>query len=188
MTTATCQLQISYRFLILIFFSISVASHSQEKLPQLLRTPVRTEAPQSAPHPIDGFIFDQLKKSGLSTSPPANSSTFLRRAHFVLTGLPPTPEQVSGFEKNPDPGKLIDVLLNSHRYGERWAQHWLDIIRWSETVGFETNLERKNAWHYRDWVIDALNSDKPYDEFVFEQIAGDTKGVDAALGFLVAGP
>ncbi|MGY8643524.1 MAG: DUF1549 and DUF1553 domain-containing protein [Verrucomicrobiales bacterium] len=188
MTPATCQLQISYRFLILIFFSISVASHSQEKLPQLLRTPGRTEAPQSAPHPIDGFIFDQLKKAGLSTSPPADSSIFLRRAHFVLTGLPPTPEQVSAFEKNSDPEEMIDELLNSPRYGERWAQHWLDIIRWAETVGFETNLERKNAWHYRDWVIDALNSDKPYDEFVFEQIAGDTEGVDAALGFLVAGP
>src|SRR5690606_9886664 len=84
--------------------------------------------------------------------------------------------------------RVVQRLLDSPRYGERWAQHWLDVIRWAETVGFETNLERPRAWPYRDWVIDALNADKPYDQFVFEQIAGDTVGEDAALGFLVAGP
>jgi hypothetical protein len=83
---------------------------------------------------------------------------------------------------------LVDQVLADHRYGERWALHWLDVIRWAETVGFETNSPRPQAWPYRDWVIDSLNADKPYDRFLFEQIAGDIVSEDAALGFLVAGP
>ncbi len=111
----------------------------------------------------------------------------------MLTGLPPTPAEVDEFVNDPDGidvayARAVDRLLDSPRYGERWAQHWLDVIRWAETVGFETNLERPSAWPYRDWVIQSLNEDKPYDRFVFEQLAGDTVGEDAALGFLVAGP
>lgn len=143
---------------------------------------------------IDGFIRKKLTAQGLSMNPPAAPHTLIRRLHYTLTGLPPSPQQVetfvSSFNQHPASSiqHLADELLASPHYGERWAQHWLDIIRWAETVGFETNRERPNAWPYRDWVIESLNADKPYDRFLFEQIAGDTVGEDAALGFLVAGP
>jgi len=140
---------------------------------------------------IDAYIESKLKTTGLNLNPEADRRTLIRRVSLDLTGLPPAPEEVEAFVENPDPQayeKLVDRLLASPRYGERWAQHWLDVIRWAETVGFETNNVRPNAWPYRDWVINAFNDDKPYDQFVFEQIAGDTVGKDAALGFLVAGP
>ncbi|KAA5538980.1 DUF1553 domain-containing protein [Roseiconus nitratireducens] len=137
---------------------------------------------------IDDFIDGKLSQVGLRRNPPEQPRILARRICFDLTGLPPDPDVVDAFIRDPDVGRLVDTLLASERYGERWAQHWLDVIRWAETVGFETNAERKNAWPYRDWVIDSLNNDKPYDQFVFEQIAGDTVGEDAALGFLVAGP
>jgi len=146
-----------------------------------------------AVNPIDTFIDVQLENAGLQRSGRADSITQLRRLHLVLTGLPPTPQDVQTFVANPDEidaayARAVDRLLDSPHYGERWAQHWLDVIRWAETVGFETNLERPNAWPYRDWVIHAFNEDKPYNQFIFEQIAGDTVGQDAALGFLVSGP
>ncbi len=137
---------------------------------------------------IDAYIDEKLAKVELRQNPAADHVTLARRMYFDLTGLPPTPAQVDSFKQNPDAGTLAEQLLASPRYGERWAQHWLDVIRWAETVGFETNAERRDAWHYRDWVIAALNDDKPYDQFVFEQIAGDTVGEDSALGFLVSGP
>ncbi len=108
-----------------------------------------------------------------------------------MLGIPPSPREVSNFVHDHRPGaweRLIDRVLGDSRYGERWAQHWLDVIRWAETVGFETNAPRPNAWRYRDWVIEAMNADMPYDRFIREQIAGDTVAADAALGFLVAGP
>ncbi len=142
---------------------------------------------------IDQMILVRLRAAGLTLSSEADPITLLRRLSLVLTGLPPTPEELADYLS--DPGgtamayeKAVDRLLDSPRYGERWAQHWLDVIRWAETVGFETNAARPNAWPYRDWVIDSLNQDKPYDRFLWEQIAGDTVGEDAALGFLVAGP
>jgi hypothetical protein len=137
---------------------------------------------------IDQFIELHLASHGLELNPPADPRTLIRRMVFDVTGLPPSPEAVEEFVQQPDVELLVDRLLASPRYGERWAQHWLDVIRWAETVGFETNGERRDAWPYRDWLIAALNQDKPYDQFVFEQIAGDTVGEDAALGFLVAGP
>jgi hypothetical protein len=142
---------------------------------------------------IDQFVDAKLSERGLSRSPPADSATLLRRLSLVLTGLPPTVKELHEFQSDPrgiDAAyeSAVDRLLNSPHYGERWAQHWLDVIRWGETVGFETNLERPNAWPYRDWVINALNSDKPYDQFIVDQIAGDVTGQDAALGFLVSGP
>ncbi|TWU47896.1 PSD1 and planctomycete cytochrome C domain-containing protein [Rubripirellula reticaptiva] len=142
---------------------------------------------------IDQMIAKRLGESDLSLSPCADPTTQLRRLSLVITGLPPTPDQVALFLDDPDGveagyEKAVTRLLDSPAYGERWAQHWLDVIRWAETVGFETNSPRPNAWPYRDWVIDSLNHDKPYDQFVFEQIAGDTVGEDAALGFLVSGP
>ncbi|MDA0348578.1 MAG: PSD1 and planctomycete cytochrome C domain-containing protein [Verrucomicrobia bacterium] len=140
---------------------------------------------------IDAFIEAELREEGLVMNPESGRRTVIRRVTLDLTGLPPTPEEVETFINDPDPRayeKLIDSLLASPRYGERWAQHWLDVIRWAETVGFETNIQRPNAWPYRDWVIESLNGDLPYDRFIFEQLAGDTVGEDAALGFLVAGP
>ena len=137
---------------------------------------------------IDHFIDAKLARNGLRRSRPARPATWLRRVTLDLTGLPPAPEEIAAFERQPDDTSAVERLLASPRYGERWAQHWLDVIRWAETVGFETNIERPNAWHYRDWVIASLNEDKPYNQFLFEQIAGDTVGQDAALGFLVAGP
>jgi hypothetical protein len=110
-----------------------------------------------------------------------------------LIGLPPTVKELDDFRADKRPtaaafATVVDRLLASPRYGERWAQHWLDVIRWAETVGFETNTERPAAWHYRDWVITAFNRDLPYDRFIRDQLAGDVTGADAALGFLVAGP
>ncbi len=143
--------------------------------------------------PIDAFVFRRLQAAGLRPSPEADRRTLIRRLMLDLVGLPPTPAEVAEFVGDTDPttvayARVVDRVLGSTRYGERWAQHWLDVIRWAETVGFETNFERPNAWPYRDWVIAALNDDKPYDRFIFEQLAGDTVEQDAALGFLVAGP
>lgn len=147
---------------------------------------------------IDAFITEKLKENGLSMNPAADARTFIRRASFDLIGLPPTPEEVAAFVSDvsdtsdtsdtSDPhAKLIDRLLNSPRYGERWARHWLDVVRFAESHGFEMNRARPNAWPYRDYVIRSLNEDKPYDQFVREQIAGDQLGADEGTGFLVAG-
>lgn len=139
-------------------------------------------------HSIDSFINAKLKEHDLTIAPEADRVTWIRRATFDLIGLPPTPAQVDAFVKDTSPdayAKVIDALLDSPRYGERWAQHWLDVVRYADTHGFEVNTERPNAWPYRDYVIDAFNADTPYDQFVREQIVGDAMGKDAATGFLV---
>jgi hypothetical protein len=150
--------------------------------------PVRR--PDSA-EDIDGFIQKKLTEKGLTPSPAAERRTLIRRLHFIMLGLPPTPERVAAFvaDTRPDAWELlVEEVLASPHYGERWATHWLDLVRFGETHGFETNRERPTAWHYRDWVIDSFNRDKPYDQFVREQIAGDALGQDVATSFLVAGP
>lgn len=142
---------------------------------------------------IDRCIAAKLTEHGLDFSPPAAPAVWLRRVTFDLTGLPPTPEEVAAFmAETSQPGdpaeayaRAADRLLASPRYGERWAQHWLDVVRYADTHGFEVNTERPNAWPYRDYVIRAFNADLPYDRFVREQIAGDAAGEDAATGFLV---
>lgn len=145
-------------------------------------------------NPVDAFLLNALKEKGLSFSKPADPFSLARRVSIVLTGLPPTPEETKDFleayEKDADNAyaKLVDRLLDSPHFGERWAQHWLDVIRWAETNGSEANLYRKNAWVYRDYVVRSFNEDKSYDQFVREQIAGDSMGVGEATGFLVAGP
>ncbi|QGJ68847.1 Secreted protein containing planctomycete cytochrome C domain [Planctomycetales bacterium 10988] len=158
---------------------------------------VRPEVPSSdktRENPIDRFLAKKLAKEGLSFSPPADPRSLLRRVSIILTGLPPTSEELERFLKayNQDAGAAylaaIDRLLASPHFGERWAQHWLDVIRWAETNGSESNMYRKNAWIYRDYVVRAFNEDKPYDQFLFEQIAGDTVGQGDATGYLVAGP
>jgi hypothetical protein len=138
---------------------------------------------------IDRFILHKLLQSGLQPNDQADRRTLMRRATFDLTGLPADPQHIDDFvtDDRPDAwSKLVDQLLASPRYGERWAQHWLDVVRYADTHGFEVNTPRDNAWRYRDYVINALNDDKPYDQFLREQLAGDIYGADAATGFLVA--
>ncbi len=145
-------------------------------------------------NPIDAFLLEKLSEHSLTLSQPADPRSLLRRVSIVLTGLPPTPEAteefVAAYASHPHQAyeEAVDRLLDSPHFGERWAQHWLDVIRWAETNGSEANLYRKNAWVYRDYVIRSFNEDKPYDQFLREQIAGDTMGVGEATGFLVAGP
>jgi len=137
---------------------------------------------------IDYFIKKKLTSNGLAMSPEADRQTWIRRVYFDLIGLPPIPEQVKAFLNDTDYGaheRVVNQLLDSPRYGERWAQHWLDVVRYADTHGFEVNTPRPNAWPYRDYVIDAFNSDTPFDQFIREQIAGDQFGQDAGTGFLV---
>jgi len=143
------------------------------------------------PNPIDAFVTAKLAERKLTPSREADRTTLIRRLYFVMLGMPPTPEEVAGFiaDKKPDAfERLVDRVLDDPRYGERWGRHWLDVIRFAESNGFETNRERPNAWRFRDYVIAAFNSDKPYDQFIREQLAGDALGVDVATGFLVGGP
>ncbi len=137
---------------------------------------------------LDCFILDRLEREGLGPSPEADRQAWLRRVSFDLIGLPPSPEEVEAFVKDQALDaheRVVDGLLKSPRYGERWGQHWLDVARYADTHGFEVNTERPNAWPYRDYVIRALNNDTPYDQFVRDQIAGDATGQDTATGFLV---
>ena len=142
-------------------------------------------------NPVDSFIHARLEERGIGPSPRADRSSLIRRLRLVMHGLPPSSEEIEAFvsDKRPDAWeRLVDDALESNHYGERWARHWLDIIRFGETTGFETNRPRPTAWHYRDYVIRSFNEDKPYDEFVREQVAGDALGNGLATGFLVAGP
>jgi mono/diheme cytochrome c family protein len=174
------------------------------------REPPAVKNTSWARNDIDRFILARLEKEKLAPRPQANRRTLIRRVTFDLIGLPPTPEEVNEFVKDDSPNayeKVVDRLLASPRFGERWARHWLDVVRYADSNGFEMNQPRPNAWPYRDWVIAAINSDMPYDEFVKEQITGEgsgqTKGTGAsasypnpnpqtlnpfpATGFLVAG-
>ncbi|HEX4610165.1 MAG TPA: DUF1549 and DUF1553 domain-containing protein, partial [Urbifossiella sp.] len=145
-------------------------------------------------NPIDAFIVARLGALNLKQAPPADRRTLIRRVTFDLHGLPPTPEEVAAFETDPAADayeKLIDRLLASPRYGERWARHWLDVARYADNKGyvFFEGKEYPWAWTYRDWVIDALNRDLPYDRFVTAQLAADLSSPAdrAALGFLTVG-
>jgi hypothetical protein len=146
-------------------------------------------------HPVDAFVRQRLAVAKMEPSLPADRRTLIRRVYFDLIGLPPSPEEVAAFVADKDADayeKVVDKLLSSPHYGERWARHWLDVVRYGETDGFERNAPRPNSWHYRDWVIRALNADMPYDEFARLQLAGDIlkpNDPDAvrATGFLVAG-
>lgn len=177
--------------------------------------PVKEVSPPDAPdapddwakHPVDRFLWAKLREKGLQPNSAADPRTFIRRATFDLWGLPPTPEDVAQFDRDcresranpnevlPDAAveRLIDRLLKSPHYGERWGQHWLDIAHYADTHGFERDQLRPNAWQYRDYVIQALNRDLRYDVFLQQQIAGDVIAPDdsqavIATGFLAAGP
>jgi hypothetical protein len=144
---------------------------------------------------VDQFILSRLEEKGWKPSPEADRRTLLRRVTFDLTGLPPTPEELADFVGDGDPlayEKVVDRLLASTAFGERWGRRWLDVVRFGESQGFERNRIRENAWRYRDWVIGAFNADLPYDEFLRLQIAGDViypDRLDAviATGFHVCG-
>src|SRR5262245_39605386 len=146
--------------------------------------------------PIDAFIESKLEEHGLTLGPEADRRTLIRRLKFDLHGLPPTPQELDAFinDRASDAyTRLVDRLLDSPRYGERWARHWLDVVRFAESKGYERDRIRENAWHYRDWVIQAFNDDMPYGDFVCEQLAGDAirpcDGASAVpTGFLVTGP
>ncbi len=173
--------------------------------------PVKKPAPPAtAPHPIDALLSLHLP-TGVKPAPAADARSFIRRATFDLTGLPPTPEEVHAFElamKTTEDveatyRQLIDRLLDSPHYGERMARHWLDVARYADSSGFANDYERGNAWRYRDYVVRSFNADKPYDQFIKEQIAGDEMAIDSnpagkgaritsegliATGFLRMGP
>src|SRR5262245_15648538 len=146
--------------------------------------------------PIDAFVLAKLEEKRLTASPRADKRALIRRVTFDLTGLPPTPEEINALLADGSPDayrKVVKRLLASPRYGERWAQHWLDVVRFGETNGFELDAEREQSWRYRDYVVKSLNDDKPYDRFIIEQIAGDELDPNSyemrvATGFLRAGP
>lgn len=146
--------------------------------------------------PVDKFILAKLQSSGLKPSPPADKRTLLRRAYYDLIGLPPNPKEIQEFLSDTRPDayeRMIDRLLASPRYGERWGRHWLDVVHYGDTHGYDKDKRRPNAWHYRDYVIRAFNKDTPYARFVQEQVAGDLlfpehpDGI-VATGFVAAGP
>ena len=169
------------------------------------------QPPQKAPVPqvkdskwavtdVDGFVLSALEAKGLKPVADADRATLLRRVCFDLIGLPPTPEQVRAFLDDKSPKafeKVVDQLLASPQFGERWGRHWLDVARYAESTGKERNYAYPQAWRYRDYVIASFNADKPYDEFIREQVAGDLlPAKDAAernehliaTGFLAIGP
>lgn len=129
-------------------------------------------------NPIDLFIQEKLKSNQLSSAPPANKRALIRRVHYTLIGLPPTQDEVSRFLNDTASdawSRLVDDLLARPQYGERWARHWLDVVRYADTSGYERDQEKPNAWRYRDWVVDAFNEDLPYAQFIELQLAGDEK-------------
>lgn len=146
--------------------------------------------------PVDAFLLQKLREKGLKPAPQADRVTLIRRATFDLIGLPPTLEEVDAFVNNQSPDafrKVIERLLASPQYGERWGRHWLDVVRYADSDGYSNDHERPNAWRYRDYVIRSFNQDKPYDRFILEQVAGDE--IDPsnpenliATGFLRMGP
>ncbi len=146
---------------------------------QAVEKPVPPATPLEGPSPIDAFVRARLAEAGFDPARTADPVTLLRRASLDLTGLPPTPDELDLFlaewadDSTSAWGNLIDRLLASPHYGERWGQHWLDVVRYADTGGFSNDYERSNAWRFRDYVIRAFNDDKPYDQFILEQLAGD---------------
>ena len=145
---------------------------------------------------VDAFVLAKLQKEGLTPAPAASKEALLRRVSMDLIGLPPSPAEIRAFLADRSAGayeKVVDRLLSSPRYGERWGQHWLDVARYSESDGFEYDAHRNGAWRFRDWVIESLNNDKPYNQIILEQLAGDEIGAGdqeklSAAGFQRMGP
>jgi hypothetical protein len=181
---------------------VAVAGSGRAGLDWWSLQPVRRPALPAVKHrdqvrtAMDAFLLAALEAKGLSFAPAADRRTLIRRLTFDLVGLAPTPEEVQSFERDTRPDayeRLVDRLLASPQYGERWGRHWLDVVRFAESHGYEMNTLRPTAWPYRDYVIRAFNTDTPYWQFVREQLAGDVLGKDdpltaAATGLIVAGP
>jgi mono/diheme cytochrome c family protein len=163
----------------------------------------RLPPPSGEASPIDAFLNARLAQSGIDPAPAADRRTLIRRATFDLLGLPPTADEIAAFTSDPAPldrafSKVVERLLASPHYGEQMARHWLDVVRYADSSGFANDYQRGNAWRYRDYVIRAFNGDKPYDQFIREQIAGDEIAADqagpdnsellVAVGFLRMGP
>ena len=199
----------SLSFYYLLLFAVPFSVRAEEprragpdwwSLQKITKTePPKVRKVGLATNPIDAFILAKLEAKGIPLAPSADPITLIRRVTFDLTGLPPTPAAIDLFlersSAKPQAAyeELVDRLLASPHYGERWGRHWLDAVRFAESHGFEYDRIRDNAWRYRDYVIKSFNDDKPYSEFVKEQIAGDvlpTSSRDGliATGFLVAGP
>ena len=141
-------------------------------------------------NPIDQWVFSRLKEEGLRPNPQANRRVLMRRASFDLLGIPPTYESVRAFREDPASDaweRVVAELLESERYGERWGRHWLDVARYAESSGFEHDYDRPSAYHYRDFVIKALNADMPYDQFVRWQLAGDEYEPENPLAMMATG-
>ncbi len=157
----------------------------------LARPPVPATKGQGAPaHPIDAFLRVGLDAKQLKANPLASKIELIRRATYDLTGLPPTPEEVNAFGTDPSPDayeRLVDRLLDSPRYGEKWGRHWLDLVRFADTNSYERDGAKPNAWRYRDYVIRSFNQDKPYDRFIKEQLAGDELPDGGAEGLTATG-
>ena len=159
------------------------------RLPPMARAEMASTA-------VDRFLLAELESNGLRFSEPASRERILRRLYFDLIGLPPSIADVKEFLADDDPAavsKVIEKLLASPHYGERWGRHWLDLARYAESDGFEHDAIRPNAWRYRDYVIDAFNADLPYDVFIREQISGDELWPEdpralTATGFHLLGP
>ncbi len=177
-----------------------------DQVPWSFRPPVDPPVPEVADaawprNDLDRFILAGLEAKGLTPAPPADRRALIRRATFDLTGLPPVPEEIDAFlaDESPDAfARVVDRLLESPHYGERWGRHWLDVARYADSNGLDENVAHGNAWRYRDYVVAAFNADKPYDRFVLEQLAGDLLSPSdspvveherlIATGFLSLGP
>jgi hypothetical protein len=193
------------RHLITVFFLVltSVGPHAQFKITAAQRNhwafqPIKRAEPPSvsADSPIDRFVLGRLRQDGLGFAAPAPKEQLIRRATIDLVGLPPTPAEIGTFVNDPSPlayEHVIDRLLDSPQYGERWGRHWLDLVRYAETDGFEHDAVRPHSWRYRDYVIQSFNQDKPFDRFIREQLAGDELWPDdpaalTATAFNLLGP
>ena len=173
------------------------ATHAEaEKVWWAFKDPVRHDPPDAGAHPIDAFLTARLGEKGLERAPRADPQTLVRRAYLDLVGLLPPPAVVDAFAKDPSEeafARLVDELLDSPRYGERWGRHWLDAVRYADSSGYEHDYDQPHAWRYRDYVIKSFNDDNPYDRFVQEQLAGDEladQSFDSliATGMLRVGP
>ena len=192
--TLTGTMRLSFLFL----FALASAAHAAPPEGHWAwKAPTRPPVPAvRGATPIDSFIRARLETAGLTPAPPATRGYLIRRVTFDLTGLPPTPDEVDEFGRDTSPDawtKVVDRLLASPAYGERWGRHWLDLARYADSNGYEFDEPRPDAWRFRDYVIQSLNADKPYDRFVLEQLAGDEafpgdRDARIATGFNLLGP
>ncbi len=197
-TSAQKQVWWSFRSPVKSAVPLFAESVPRKKVPPVVKQAIVSEvSPKNwIKNPVDAFVLKRLRQNGLSPSLRASKITLIRRVTLDLLGLPPTPEEVNAFLADSSPDaytRLVDRLLASPAYGERWGRHWLDVVRYADSGGFEGDRDRPYAWRYRDYVISAFNQDKPFNQFVREQIAGDEIAPNSpealvATGYLAVGP